>query len=311
MRSFLTGWILAAGLALGLVSHPALAQTGNPTHDALLARPATERPGIFHQALQQRGNACTGVIAAYFAGLDPSRTAYWDVRCRDGGSYRTAIAPVRYAQPAFITCGAVVPAPAGGPCFQPIGTAPAPAVTLAVATTPVATAAPALERNAAQEALCRQSCSSQAAELGAACQSRCMAGHGLQQGAQIADQLPAGTRFGAVYFPDPPVPAVGFANGGADRLAVNMQSVKECQAKAGRVPCLFQAELVNRCGAVAQAIGRSPQALVMTSDPSTQVLTATLVGQGETVEAAEADALARCTRLEKPGTVCRIVVSRC
>ncbi|WP_419898475.1 DUF4189 domain-containing protein [Roseomonas sp. USHLN139] len=327
MQRFLIRWAralpLAAGWLLGLALAPAWAQTGNPTHDALLARPAAERSALFHQALQQRGNACVGVIATYFAGLDPGRTAYWDLRCRDGGSYRTAIAPVRYAQPAFITCGAAVPAPAGGPCFQPIGAAPLQApgqapvqapgqgpVQLVGSSTPAAAAAPP-EHNAAQESLCRQSCSTQAAELGATCLTRCMAGHGLRQGAQVADALPPGTRFGAVYFPDPPAQAVGFANGGADRLAVNMAAVKECQAKAGRVPCLFQAELVNRCGAVAQAIGRSPQALVMTSDPSTQLLTATLVGQGETVEAAEADARARCTRLERPGITCRIVASRC
>jgi hypothetical protein len=83
------------------------------------------------------------------------------------------------------------------------------------------------------------------------------------------------------------------------------------QQLAGRVPCKFQGELVNRCGAVAMAIGRHPSALVMTSDISTQLLNLATTGQGATQQAAEAQAMEQCRRAEGPGVQGRIVASGC
>lgn len=104
---------------------PALAQTGNPAHDALTARPEAERRQIILQALRAVGQGCGSVARLFPAGLDARRSAYWDVRCADGGQWRIRLPAERYAQPSLQRCGAGAPPPQGGPCFQAVAAAPA------------------------------------------------------------------------------------------------------------------------------------------------------------------------------------------
>ena len=132
-------------------------------------------------------------------------------------------------------------------------------------------------------------------------------GTGRAVGASAAP--PPGSRFGAIYATDPPVAAWGFGNGVTDRLAVNTAAVRACQSMAGRVPCKFTGELVNRCGALVQAVSRHPNAVAMTNDLSTIVLNRSFPGSGETAQAAEAQALEACRRL--PGATCRVVATGC
>lgn len=286
-------WV--AGMALTLGFGPtAWAQTGNPTHDALSARSDLERRQLFLQGLRGSGNQCTNVVLAVAAGLDSSRNAYWDVRCADGTAYRTRLPAERFATPGFLRCGAVAAAPQGGPCFQP-----------------VAAAAGAASGRAQNAQACQATCARQPAAAQSQCVQRCVGGSGVRVGVQTADALPANSRFGAFYHTDNPVPAFGFANGLTDRLAVNMQAVRACQTMAGPIPCKFQGEVVNQCGALAFAVSRHPQALVMTSDISTQVLNLAATGMGGTQPAAEAAALEACRRAEGPGVQCRIVASGC
>lgn len=290
----LTGALLAALLLAPLA---AWAQTGNPAHDALAARVDSDRRGELQRLVQGRGFACTAVLSAYFAGLDQARNAYWDVRCREGAMYRGALPAARWGQPSFLTCGAQAPAPAGGPCFQPVTAA----ITLAAASAGGGQA----------EGMCRATCATQPASAQNACIASCTSGTGMQRGQQVADQLPANSRFGAIYATVPPMAAIGFGNGETDRLAVNRSAVTACQRTAGRVPCLFVRELVNTCGAVAQAISRHPNAIAMTSDPSTQVLNLTATATGRTQREAEAGAMAQCEREQPIGAVCRIVAAGC
>lgn len=136
------------------------------------------------------------------------------------------------------------------------------------------------------------------------------AGSGM--GMQVAGgqpAAPANSRFGAVYATDAPLAAFGFGNGSLDRLAVNTAAVRACQAQAGRVPCKFQGELVNRCGALVQGVTRHPNAVVMTSDLSTIVLARNFPGVGATTQAAEAEAMQSCRALA--GVTCRVAASGC
>ncbi|MBS7792890.1 DUF4189 domain-containing protein [Roseococcus sp. SDR] len=279
-----------------LLGAAAQAQTGNPTHDALQARSDTERRQALHEAVRSRGDQCNSVILAFHAGMDGQRNAFWDFRCADGAQYRARLPSERFAAIAFLRCGAAAPTPHhGGPCFQ--------AVTGAAAQVAAA--------GGGNEASCRAACASQPAAGQNQCVQRCLSGQGIEVGQQAAATLPPGTRFGAMYVTDQPVAAYGFANGNTDRLAVNMAAVRICQTLAGQVPCKFQGELVNQCGAIAMAISRHPRAMVMTSDLSTQVLNLATTGRGANRQAAEAEALQACRRAEGPGVQCRIVAGGC
>jgi hypothetical protein len=296
MRGMMTGLLalfLWAGVGL-CPPAPALAQTGNPTHDALSARSDQERRALFLQGLRGTGNQCTNVALVFPAGMDARRNAYWDVRCADGVAYRTRIPAERYGQPAFLRCGAAAPPPQGGPCFQPVA---------------AGAGAPGARGQNAQA--CQAACARQPQAAQTQCVQRCVGGAGVRAGEQVAEALPANSRFGAFYHTDNPLAAFGFVNGLTDRLAVNMQAVRACQAMAGPVQCKFQGELVNRCGAIAFALSRHPRALVMTSDISTQILNLATTGQGGTQQEAEAAALEACRRAEGPGVQCRIMAAGC
>ena len=132
------------------------------------------------------------------------------------------------------------------------------------------------------------------------------------RGTQLAGQgagAPPGSRFGAIYATVAPLAAFGFANGNTDRLLVNTAAVRMCQGAAGRVPCQFVEEIVNRCGALVQAVTRHPSAMAMTSDLSTVVLNRNFTGTGASIEAAEATAMEACGRVQ--GVTCRVAASGC
>jgi hypothetical protein len=216
------------------------------------------------RAISGSGAGCQAIIATFFAGFDAQRSAYWDSRCREGSMYRITLPAQRNARPALTVCGANTGGIAAGPCFRPVGTAPA-----ATAET--------------------------------------SGGTGVAAGGSAAP--PPGSRFGVIYATDAPVAAWGFGNGVADRLLVNTNAVRACQAMAGRVPCKFVGELVNSCGALAQAVSRHPNAVVMTNDLSTIVLNRNFPASGTSAQAAEASALEACRRL--PGATCRVVATGC
>ncbi|NKE48254.1 DUF4189 domain-containing protein [Roseomonas frigidaquae] len=142
--------------------------------------------------------------------------------------------------------------------------------------------------------------------------ARAVASAGTGMGVQLAGGQQAaesGSRYGAVYATDAPTAAFGFGNGATDRLAVNTAAVRACQTMAGRIPCKFQGELVNRCGALVQGVMRHPNAMAMTSDISTVVLARNFPGLGATEQEAEAQAMQSCRAL--PGVTCRVAASGC
>jgi hypothetical protein len=286
---------LLLAFVLALAAPPARAQTGNPTHDAIAARAEGERRALFHQAVRASGNACSTIVTTFHAGFGAERDSFWDLRCSDGPAYRARLVTDRFAPATFLRCGAAAPAPQGGPCFQPTSAAEVQTVA----------------QVRGDEARCNAACGSQPAAAQGQCVQRCVNGQGLQVGQQIAETLPPGTRFGVFYFTDNPYPFHGFGNGSTDRLEVNMRAVRACQTAAGRVPCKFQGELVNQCGAIAFAISRHPMAVAMTADPSTQVLNLGTTGRGATQQEAEQAALRECRRAEGQGSTCRIVASGC
>lgn len=284
------------GLLLALMLLPlggALAQSGNPAHDAMLARPDPERRNAFHQTIRNAGNSCQTVQVAFPAGLDGARNAYWDIRCTEGVTYRAMLPAERFAPAAFVNCGALVPAPRSGPCFQ----------TLAA----VAAAQPAEARAQPNESACRAQCGAAPAQPQA--QAQCFQSCMGQQAA--APARPQGSRFGVAYATEPPLAVHGFANGAADRLEVNMRAIRACQAAAGEVRCTFLGEIVDQCAALAFAVSRHPRAMAMTADPSTQVLNARVLARAATQQAAEAEAMRQCGASLPTGATCRIVAAGC
>lgn len=101
------------------------AQTGNPHHDQVAALDEAGRRAALARLTAEAGAACPILVATYFAGLSQDRTAFWDSRCRDGAMYRLSLPAHRLARPSMQVCGASGGGIAAGPCFQPLGTAPA------------------------------------------------------------------------------------------------------------------------------------------------------------------------------------------
>ena len=303
---------LLAGLILCLLAAmaggPALAQSGNPAHDAMLARPDAERRNAFHQSIRAIGNSCQTVQVAFPAGLDGARNAYWDIRCTDGVTYRAMLPAERFAPATFVNCGALVPAPRSGPCFQTLATIAALQANAAAQT-----------QVQANEGACRAQCGGGSGPAQAQCFQSCMAQQATRPAAaQPVTAAPApaaapaqGSRFGVVYATEPPLAVWGFANGAADRLEVNMRAVRQCQQAAGQVRCHFMGEVVDQCAALAFAISRHPRAIAITSDPSTQVLNNRVLARAATQAAAEAEALRQCGANLPAGAQCRIVAAGC
>ncbi len=164
------------------------------------------------------------------------------------------------------------------------------------------------------DASCRALCDRRHADDVSACTGICLQGGDPDAPPLIRQDM----RFGAIYATAPPFGAVGLANGSPDRLAVNITGVRTCQGRAGPIPCLFQRELVNECGAVAQVIQRSPRAVAITADINTFIATILATGVGPTLAEAEEAALTACRaqgnvpgRREAIGSVCRITASGC
>ncbi|MBU8545425.1 MULTISPECIES: DUF4189 domain-containing protein [Roseomonadaceae] len=257
--------ILLALASLVALPIAAQAQTGNPLHDQLSALNEPTRRAEVFRAITGSGASCQAIIATYFAGFDQGRTAYWDMRCREGSLYRMSLPPQRFARLGLSVCGALGGGIAAGPCFQAVGT---------TATAQAGT------------------------------------GMGVQlAGGAASAAPPPNSRFGAIYATDAPMAAHGFGNGATDRLAVNTAAVRSCQSMAGRVPCKFLGEIVNRCAVLVQAVSRHPNALVMTSDLSTMVLNRNFSATGATVREAEAEAMQACRGVA--GATCRVVASGC
>lgn len=238
-------WFVAALLLLLGVGQ-ALAQSGNPAHDTMMSRPDPERRNAFHQSIRAIGNSCQTVQVAFPAGLDAQRNAYWDIRCTDGVTYRAMLPAERFAPATFVNCGALVPAPRSGPCFQ----------TLAAVAALQANAA-AQQQVQANETACRAQCGGSGGPGAAQAQAQCFQSCMTQQAsrpaavaqpaaapaptpvAAAAPPPPAGpvptanSRFGVAYATEPPLAVWGFANGAGDRLEVNMRAIRACQQAAG------------------------------------------------------------------------------
>jgi hypothetical protein len=274
---------LAAFLSLGATA--ALAQTGNPTNDALLARNEAGRKEAFRSLLTQNRYACAEVTVLFQAGLDPRRTAYWDLSCRDGGPWRISIPAERWATPTLNACGQGT-GPSAGPCFRSVsGPAPAP---VAVAAAPQA---------------CRTACGSQPQSLQNACLARCASGSTIQAATPAAATAAAiRGRFGFIYTAEPPSTAFGFSSGKTDRLAANMDAIRACEAVAGRNQCRVALDFPNACGALVQALTTPPVQVRRLAS-----------GVGQTREQAEAQALNTCRLAEAASAsiTCRIAISGC
>lgn len=278
--------MLALGVLLAVGVPEARAQTGNPTNDALLARNEAGRREAFRSLLTQNRYACAEVTVLFQAGLDPRRTAYWDLSCRDGGPWRIAIPAERWATPTLNACGQGS-GPAAGPCFRGLANN-APGLAAAAAAPP---------------ASCRTACDSQPQSLQNACLARCASGSTIQASAPVgATAAAVRGRFGFIYTAEPPSTAFGFSAGKTDRLAANMDAIRACEAVAGRNQCRVALDFPNACGALVQALTTPPVQVRRLAS-----------GVGQTREQAEAQALNTCRLAEAASSsiTCRIAMSGC
>jgi hypothetical protein len=78
--------LVAATLA---ITSPAIAGSGNPSHDWLMKMSASSRALVLGLAI---GNDCAGK-SAFFVGMDGDNNSVWGVRCEDGDSYVVRVAP--------------------------------------------------------------------------------------------------------------------------------------------------------------------------------------------------------------------------
>ncbi|MBY0335304.1 MAG: DUF4189 domain-containing protein [Acetobacteraceae bacterium] len=113
---------------------------------------------------------------------------------------------------------------------------------------------------------------------------------------------------GIIFAARTPSAAFGMVVGETDRMAAHRVAEDRCAAAGPG--CRPIHSFTAACGAVAHGVKRSPWALVMTSDPSTFVVTTIGGGSGATPQAAEQEALADC-RSRDPRAQCRIVASQC
>lgn len=126
----------------------------------------------------------------------------------------------------------------------------------------------------------------------------------------VAAAMPAppGAPHSVIYAGRSPSPGFGLVAGERDRLAAFRLAEEQCRVNG--TACRLLMEAPAACGAVAQALRRSPHALVMTADPSTYIVTITAGGFGPTQAAAEAEAMSEC-RSRDQGGQCRVMAARC
>lgn len=170
---------------------------------------------------------------------------------------------------------------------------------------------------------CQADCLQRTAQLGRpapvqACQIRCGAiaafhqpprAAGLRRPAVALPVMSAAPNgYSVVYAARTPSSSFGMVIGQADRLAAYRMAEQLCTASGPG--CRMIGEFTSMCGAVAQGIQRSRNALFITSDPNTFVVTSTSQGSAGNRAAAERDAMAECGSVDRQGT-CRIVATRC
>lgn len=171
---------------------------------------------------------------------------------------------------------------------------------------------------------CQADCLQRTAQIGRpapvqACQIRCgavaefnrapSATRGVRRPAIALPVMPAAPNgYSVVYAARSPSSGFGMVIGNTDRLAAYRTAEQLCRA-AGP-DCRMIGEFTSMCGAVAQGIQRSRNALFITSDPNTFVVTSTSQGSAGNRADAERDAMAECSSVDRQGT-CRIVATQC
>jgi hypothetical protein len=226
---------LAAALAIlaaasGLAA--AWANSGNPRHDALveLSLPAQREAlrRLLHDAAAEARTSCPGIHASYLAGLDPGRTAFWDVHCRGTGNWRLAIPPDDGAVVAT-ACPRQV-----GSCFIPISQS-------------------GLDTRLVAEARCNAACELQSGALRQACMARCLQG----TDSIAAAGAPGRERHVVIYVVEQADLPEAVLIGGEDLAAARLQARRSCEAVPGATACREAIAVANRCAALVRSPGGS------------------------------------------------------
>jgi hypothetical protein len=84
--------LLGVLIVVGMVTGTAAADSGNPTHDRLLAMPPDQQAKLLTKGIK----GCQGTEAFPMGVVSTAKwksLAYWSVRCKDGRSFAVQIAP--------------------------------------------------------------------------------------------------------------------------------------------------------------------------------------------------------------------------
>jgi hypothetical protein len=90
---------------------------GNPTHAALMKLTPTDREAMLTRFMRSSGEKCAVVTTTFFQGFDAQKSAYWNVRCSDGGAFVIQIKNDAQGSTKILECS-MMKLVGGGQCFK-------------------------------------------------------------------------------------------------------------------------------------------------------------------------------------------------
>ena len=91
--------------------------SGNKAHDLLAGQPDAQRNQMLTVFMKQSKENCDSVERSFFQGFDKSRSAFWNVACRNGRSFAVMVYNDASGSTKVLDCG-VLKVVAGVECFK-------------------------------------------------------------------------------------------------------------------------------------------------------------------------------------------------
>jgi hypothetical protein len=196
----------------------------HPAHDRIASLSVQDQRAALLPLVRATDGGCEAIAAAYFAGIDATGLAYWDVRCHDRTGWRIALARDGGVAD-LILCGRQART-----CFVPVPRVPG-------------------DLSVIQQARCNAACDLRSGAARQACIVRC-----LQGNEEIAGVGGGGNdRYLAVAVADLTVMTEGFLAAGQSAAAARQAAGAACAAVAGAAACRLAVAAFNACVAVVQA----------------------------------------------------------
>ncbi len=207
----------------------------HPGHERIAGLSVQDQRSVLLPLVRTTDGGCEAIAAAYFAGIDATGIAYWDVRCQDRTAWRIALA--RDGGVADLILCPRQP----GTCFVPVPRLPG-------------------DLGAVLQGRCSAACELRSGAARQACIARCLLGNEGMAG-------PGGDghdRYVAIFVADLPVMTEGFLASGPSAALAREAARSACAAVAGAAGCRLALAAFNACVAAVQA----PSGLIYTGSGS-------------------------------------------